>query len=150
MRKSVSSGDVAVQPAMPIARRAWPLVVLAAGDALSFLVFAGVGRRSHNETSGLGALASIAVTAFPFALGWFLVSPFAGAFRRTLIGNPLGMLKRTELAWLGAWPVTLILRWALSSDHQIPVSFAVVILISNAIFLGVWRTAFALITRTRA
>lgn len=149
MRKSVSSGDVAVQPAPSAVQRAWPLAVLAAGDAISFLVFAGVGRRTHQETSGLSALGSVAVTALPFALGWFLVSPFAGAFRRSLLTDPVRMLKRTELAWVCAWPVALLLRWALSSDHQIPVSFAVVVLLSNAVFLAVWRTAFTLVVRVR-
>ena len=149
MRKSViSSGDVAVQPATPRTGRVWPIVVLAVGDAASFLVFAGVGRQSHNEASGLGALGYVASTALPFALGWFLVSPFAGAFKRALIGDPLRMLKRTELAWLCAWPVTLVLRWALAADHQMPLSFAIVILISNAVFLGIWRTAFAFATRS--
>lgn len=147
MRKSVTSGDAAVLPATPVARHVWPVAVLIAGDAISFLVFAGVGRRSHNETSGLGALGTIAATALPFALGWFLVSPWLGAFRRSLASTPLDMLKRTELAWLCAWPVALALRWALSTDHQIPVSFAIVVLVANAVFLGIWRTVFALIGR---
>lgn len=149
MRKSVASEQISAQPAASAGRGVLPLAVLAVGDAASFLVFAGVGRQSHNEASGLGALGSIAVTALPFALGWFLVSPVAGAFRRSLIGNPRRMLARTELAWLCAWPVALFLRWALSSDHQMPVSFAIVILIANAVFLGIWRTAFALITGAR-
>jgi len=53
------------------------------------------------------------------------------------------MLRRTELAWLAAWPVALVLRLALSADHTVPISFALVILIANAIFLGLWRGAFA-------
>lgn len=149
MRTSVPSERVVVRSAPLTLRSAWPVAVLAAGDAVSFLVFAGVGRRSHSETSGLGALGSVVVTAFPFALGWFLVSPFAGAFKRALLDNPGRMLKRTEIAWLCAWPVTLLLRWALSTDHQIPVSFAIVILLSNAVFLGIWRGAFAVLARIR-
>lgn len=149
MRKSIVSEQLGMQPAAPADRGIVPLAVLVAGDAVSFLVFAGVGRQSHNEASGLGALGSIAITAAPFALGWFLVSPFAGAFRRSLIGSPRRMLARTELAWLCAWPVVLLSRWALSSDHRIPISFAIVILVSNAIFLGIWRVAFALVTRGR-
>lgn len=125
------------------------MAVLVAGDAVSFLVFAGVGRQSHREASGLGALGTVAATAIPFALAWFLVSPFAGAFKLALDGDPLRMLKRTELAWLCAWPVALFSRWALSSDHQMPVSFALVILIANAVFLGLWRTVFALVARVR-
>jgi hypothetical protein len=127
--------------------RRWRVAALVAGDAVSFLVFAGVGRQSHAEASGLGALGQIAATAFPFALGWFLVSPWLGAFRHGLTTGVVPMLKRTELAWLAAWPVALVLRWLLSTDHRIPVSFAVVILLSNAVFLGLWRSAFAWATR---
>ncbi|MBF6590996.1 MAG: DUF3054 domain-containing protein, partial [Ktedonobacterales bacterium] len=81
-------------------------------------------------------------------LGWFLVSPFVGAFQRHLTASATSMLRRTELAWLCAWPVTLILRWALPPRHTVPAaSFAIVILVSNAVFLGVWRSLFALATR---
>lgn len=121
--------------------------VLVAGDVASFLVFAGAGRASHQEASGLGALARIAATALPFALGWFLVSPFLGAFRRSLTASVGGMLRRTELAWLCAWPVALLLRWATAADHTVPLSFALVVLLSNALFLGLWRGAFAFLAR---
>lgn len=148
MRKSAAPSETALNVRSLDVRAIWPRAALVAGDAISFLVFAGVGRRSHNETSGLGAIAQIAATAAPFALGWFLVSPFAGAFGRSLLGAPRRMLARTELAWLAAWPVALALRWALSTDHQIPLSFAIVVLISNAVFLGIWRTVFAFFMRS--
>jgi hypothetical protein len=125
----------------------WRVAALVAGDALSFLVFASAGRRTHEEASGLGALGAVAATAVPFALGWFLVSPWLGAFRRNLTTGVRAMVRRTELAWIAAWPVALLLRWWLSSDHQVPMSFAIVILLSNAVFLGLWRGAFAWATR---
>jgi hypothetical protein len=128
----------------------WRVAALVAGDALSFLVFAAAGRRTHSEASGLSALSQIAATALPFALGWFAVSPFVGAFRRSKTTAPLRMLVRTELAWLVAWPATLLLRWAIAPDHSVPASFAIVILLVNAVFLGIWRSAFALIERWRA
>jgi Protein of unknown function (DUF3054) len=127
----------------------WRTVALVAGDAASFLLFAAVGRQTHDEANGITALLQIAGTAFPFALGWFVVSPFVGALRWSKTRGPWRMLARTELAWLIAWPMTLLLRWAIASDHDVPVSFAVVILLANAVFLGVWRTAFAMIERWR-
>lgn len=125
----------------------WRVIALAAGDAASFLLFAAVGRTTHNEASGITALLQVAETALPFALGWFAVAPFAGAFRRSKTTGPVRMLARTELAWVLAWPVTLVLRWAIAPDHNVPFSFAIVILLANALFLGLWRTAFALIER---
>ena len=128
----------------------WRVAALVVGEAASFLVFAAIGRQTHDEASGFSALGQIAATALPFALGWFAVSPFAGAFRRLKTLGARGMLARTELAWLAAWPVSLLLRWAIAPDHNVPVSFAIVILLANAVLLGVWRTAFALIERWRS
>ncbi len=120
-------------------------LLLVVGDALAFLVFAAIGRKTHQEATGLATLGQIAWTALPFALGWFVVAPFLGAFRRSQTERPAQMLPRTELAWLAAWPAALLLRWALSSDHQVPPSFALVILLANAALLGAWRTVFALV-----
>jgi hypothetical protein len=120
------------------------------GDAASFLLFAAVGRHTHEEVSGIAAIGQTVVTALPFALGWFAVSPFAGAFRRLATLGPKRMLLRAEAAWLLAWPATLVLRWALAPDHSVPLSFALVILLANALFLGVWRGAFALVEQWRS
>jgi hypothetical protein len=125
----------------------WRTVALVAGDAASFLVFAGVGRASHQEASGVRAIGEVAETAVPFALGWLLVSPWVGAFRRGLTEGVIPMLRRTELAWVCAWPTACFLRWAVGPDHKMPFSFALVILLSNAVFLGLWRGAFAWATR---
>jgi hypothetical protein len=119
---------------------------LAAGDATTFLLFAGVGRASHHEASGLAALLQVAGTALPFALGWFAVAPLAGAFRRTGTETLARMLRRTELAWVAAWPVSLLIRSALAPDHALPkMPFPFILLVVVALFLGLWRGGFALV-----
>ena len=115
---------------------------LAVGDLVAFLAFAAIGRRSHNEAAGISALAQVAETAAPFAIGWFVIAPFAGAFRSTGTGSPRAMLARTALAWLLAWPVGLGLR-ALIRQTSIPLSFAIITLITNMIILLGWRGIFA-------
>jgi len=147
MTTEVSSESSSAPVAHPKKGAQWRVVVLTAGDVASFLVFTAVGRSTHDEASGISALLQVAKTALPFALGWFAVSPFMGAFRRSKTTGVRRMLARTELAWLLAWPVTLVLRWAIAPDHNVPFSFAIVILLANAVFLGIWRTAFALIER---
>jgi hypothetical protein len=127
----------------------WRTAALVIGDAVSFLIFAGVGRDTHGEATGLAALGQVALTALPFALGWFLVSPWVGAYRRAT-NSVRRMLTRTELAWLASYPAALILRVILAPDHQMPLTFAIVVLLANALFLGVWRTAFALVERQMA
>ncbi len=131
----------------PFARGAlpWRAFALVAGDAVAFLIFAGAGRASHGETRGLGALLNVAGTALPFALGWFAVAPFFGAFRCTKTDRLGKMLARTELAWLCAWPVTLGLRYVLVGNHSLTMPFPLIALAFNALFLGVWRGAFSLL-----
>src|SRR5262245_9380643 len=121
-------------------------LALAAGDAAALLVFAGVGRASHQEATGLADLLQVAGTALPFALGWFAVAPFAGAFRRFKTDTLVKMLRRTELGWLAAWPVSLLFMVALTPDHAPPtMPFPFIVLAFIAVFLGLWRGAFALV-----
>lgn len=134
------------QKGMSTATRIISLVI---GDAIVFLVFAAIGRRSHGEAAGLGAFLQIALTAAPFAAGWFLVSPFTGAFRRGLETQPVKMLQRTLLSWLPGWAVGFTLR-GIFVDHAIPpLTFAIVSLLSNTILLLLWRLPFAWIGRAR-
>jgi hypothetical protein len=125
------------------------IVSLITGDVLVFLIFATIGRNSHDEAAGLNALGAIITTAFPFVLGWFMVSPWLGAFRRGIMTDPKKMAQRTGLAWLCAWPVAMLIR-GLLVDHAIPpLAFWIVTLISNTILLAVWRIPFAVAQRAR-
>ena len=121
------------------------VAALAAGDTLMFLLFAALGRRTHGEASGPAALAQIALTALPFALGWFLVAPFAGAFRRARTNTVARMVVTSELGWVLAWPAALLLRWILAADHRVPLSFALVVLAVNGALLGLWRGLVAFV-----
>ncbi len=119
-------------------------VVLILGDACMFLIFAAVGRDTHGEAAGLGALLQVVETAAPFALGWFLVSPFLGVYRESVTSSVRTMLKHTALGWVCAWPVALVLRGLFRQEIP-PLSFAIVVLIANLVFLSVWRGLFALV-----
>ena len=120
------------------------VIILVIGDLLCFLIFAALGRDTHGETSGFAAIPQIIKTALPFAAGWFLVSPFVGAFRHKILAQPRAMVMRTVLAWLLSWPIAMILR-GIFVDHGIPpFSFAFVVLLFNTVLLLVWRWPFAL------
>jgi hypothetical protein len=85
-------------PEISDARR---IITLVVGDAIAFLVFAAIGRGSHGEATGLAAIPQIALTAAPFAAAWFIVAPFAGAYRRELTFEPRKMATyRTRLGAL--------------------------------------------------
>ncbi|WIG57428.1 MAG: hypothetical protein OJF49_000172 [Ktedonobacterales bacterium] len=154
MRETAPNSATVIQDSTPANQQRRSTItriaLLVVGDALSFLVFATVGRDTHSEAAGITALGRTIWTAFPFALGWFIVSPWLGAFARKHTGTVGKMLFRTEIAWVCAWPVALVLRFWLSADHKMPLSFAIVILLANALFLGLWRSTFAYITRTKS
>jgi FlaA1/EpsC-like NDP-sugar epimerase len=146
--KNVDTPDVDASPRQRLAAKAWRPAALVLGDACSFFIFAAVGRASHDEAAGLAAFFLVAQTAAPFALGWFVVAPFFGVYRRANTSGVRSMLLRTALAWVCAWPVGLLLRGIFRSEIP-PVSFAIVTLIANMVFLGLWRGAFAWITHRR-
>ncbi len=123
----------------------WRLAGLLVGDACSFLLFAAIGRASHNEANA-EALLLVVKTAAPFAIGWFVVAPFFGVYRQAVTSALRPMLLRTALAWVCAWPVALLLRWLFTQEVP-PVSFALVTLAFNLLFLGIWRGLFALVVR---
>ena len=118
-------------------RRLW---VLAAGDAAAFVLFATLGHAQHGESTGIGHIVG---TAVPFMVGWLVMAPWAGAYRLPSRLQLRQLLQCTGFAWLCAWPVALLLR-ALILQRGIPLSFALVALIANAVFLCIWRTAFVL------
>ena len=127
-------------------QRLWTLAI---GDVLAFLIFAVIGTYSHK---GLTAIGQIIWTALPFILSWFLIAPFLGAFRRELMIQPKEIALRTLWAWLVAWPLGVALHFVFDW-HAISLvstlSFALVTLISNTIFLLLWRIPFAIANMDR-
>ena len=118
------------------------IAALVTGDLVAFNVVTTIGLISHGELTGLDALGQVVIVAAPFALGWFLIAPFAGAFRADLADQPRRILPRAALAWLIALPIGLLL-WSLIRQKQIQPAFAVVTFITNLIVLLGWRGVFA-------
>ncbi len=116
--------------------------VLAAGDLAAFLVFATIGRASHGEAAGLDAILQVVETAAPFAVGWFLIAPFAGAFKAELLHRPRALLTRTALAWLLAAPIGVVL-WSLLRQRPIQPTFVIITFLTILIILLGWRGLFA-------
>jgi Protein of unknown function (DUF3054) len=121
------------------------LVTLIAGDLVTFNVVTAIGLLSHGELTGLAALGEVALVATPFAISWFLIAPFAGAFRADIAGQTRRIMPRAALAWLIALPIGLLL-WSLSRQKEIQPAFAVVTFMTNLIVLLGWRGVFAWLT----
>ncbi len=156
-RKTTSGPTVKKAPKVqkeqtPFAR----IATLAVGDAIVFLIFAAIGRNNHGEASGLAAIPQIVLTAAPFAIGWFIVAPFIGVFRRKLADEPKAMAMRTALAWLLSWPVGLLLRWFFVDRLKNPptsagdfTAFAIVTFLFNVVVLLIWRVPYAINNQIR-
>jgi hypothetical protein len=135
-----SGGDVTPSDTLSNIRRTALLVI---GDAIVFLVFAFIGTKSHKEAVDP---IKVITTAAPFALGWFIVAPFVGAFSRKKTTEVRKIALYTILAWLPSLVLGMIFR-GITVDHKIPPpSFMIVTLISNTIFLLLWRVPFAWLT----
>lgn len=124
-----------------------PMLVI--GDVLALLLFASLGRGSHHESTGFLAIGPVVGTAAPFIVGWYLVAIPLHALSADLLHRPRAMLLRTGGAWLVAWPVTLLLR-AIILRRGIPVSFAIVVLLTNGLLLLGWRLTASAIVYGRA
>jgi Protein of unknown function (DUF3054) len=119
------------------------IVFLVIGDSIVFLVFAFIGIMNHKEAVDP---VKVILTAAPFALGWFLVAPYIGAFSRQKTNGPGKMALYTALAWLPSLVLGVTFR-GIAVDHSVPpISFMLVALITNTIFLLIWRVPFAWLT----
>jgi peptidoglycan/LPS O-acetylase OafA/YrhL len=108
-------------------------------DVICILIFAILGRSSHQETTDL---LGVAHTAWPF---------LAGCLAGTLIGrtwrHPVS-LKSGVAVWLGTVVGGMVLR--VLSGAGVQVSFIVVASCVLALFLIGWRAGLRLIQHARA
>ena len=120
-----------------------PRPALALVDALAVLVFAAIGRQSHEEGSGsvpyiAGQVVGIAA---PFLVGALLGALLARSWR-----DPLAWRSGVAV-WVGAVVVGMLLRWAFVDRP--PLSFIVVATVSLAVLVLGWRGAVLGIMRLR-
>lgn len=122
-------------------RRTVPVPLVALVDALLVVVFAAIGRESHDESHPVwGALG----TGWPFlvgaAVGWLIVL----TVRRTA---PL-TVRQSWPVWLAAVAVGMLLRRLTGAG--IAFSFIVVATIVLGVFLLGWRLLAVLLLRDRS
>ncbi|WP_181783264.1 DUF3054 domain-containing protein [Pseudonocardia pini] len=104
-----------------------------AADAVAVLVFAAIGRASHEEA---GSVLGLVGTAAPFLVG--LVAAWATPWVRA---QPSG-IKAGAVVVVGTAGLGLLLRAAFTG--RLPLSFAIVATVSLAVFLLGWRGVSAL------
>lgn len=114
-----------------------PALTALATDVVCLIVFAAIGRRSHDE--GLN-LAGIAETAWPFVTGALAGWLLSLGWRR-----PYSLLPTGVAVWVCTIMVGMLLR-KLTSAGVAP-SFVVVASIATAVLLLGWRAGIAVLTR---
>jgi len=116
------------------------------GDMCAILAFLVVGELHH----GLNPLAvpwHFAGIALPFLLGWAVVAPLAGAYRRDALVAPRAVVLPTVLAWAGADVLAQALR-SLDAVVGAPNAvFAAVTFGVGVTFLLAWRLVAATVRR---
>lgn len=109
---------------------------LAWGDALVFVIWAGVGLRVHHEPLTIGGVLR---NAGPILLVWFLLAPFLRTYRRPSWRNLLWNWALAVVA--GVWLRFILLNQPFNEAFFI---FLAVTLFITLAFLLVWRALAAL------
>lgn len=124
----------------------WELAALALGDLIALIVFAAVGRASHDLIATQGTVRATLNTAAPFMLAWLLVGMALGMYRGTAL-YPLGrVLWRTALAGAVAGPLGVAIR-ALWLRRPIIWVFMLIATATSTLALLVWRVAWSRLRR---
>jgi len=114
------------------------------GDILAIGLITLIGFATHGETD-LSFLPRMAATFFPLVIGWFLLAPRLGLFQDEVIYHAR-QLWRPALAALFAAPIAAVLRGLMLNAPIIPI-FAVVLGVTSALGMAVWRALYFLLNR---
>jgi DUF3054 family protein len=129
-----------------ISRRA---LVLLIGDLVALALFAILGRNTHDEAIGFGAMRAVAGTAAPFLVGWLVASPLLGALRAATTATLPTMLRVVLASWIAAYPLAMLTR-GIGLGRTSPLSFYIVAFTVPLLFVVVWRLVFLFVEERRA
>lgn len=121
--------------------------LLAVIDIISLIIFAVIGKSSHN-TNGDPDVVAVLMTAFPFVTAWLSTSPVTNVYSPDDTSDDSNVLvstaKKIIKGWAVAVPLGIALRGVIKGYFP-PISFIIVTLISTFIILVVVRVLFAIL-----
>lgn len=139
------AADMSVEPVDPNRLPTWELIALTLGDFITLLIFAAIGRASHDMPNA-GHFLSLFDTAVPFMLAFLVVGMLTGLYRGKAL-FPVGrVIGRTGLAALIAGLLGVMLR-AVWLKHSIAPTFLFVGTFSSAVMLILWRVGWSRLRR---
>ncbi len=119
-------------------------VPLMVGDILAIALVTIIGFVSHGE-SDLSFLPRMAAAFFPLVVAWFLLAPRFGLFQDEIV-HSARQLWRPALTALFAAPLATVLRGLILNAPIIPI-FAVVLGVTSALGMVIWRGLYFLLSR---
>ena len=119
-----------------------------AGDLVALALFAILGRNTHDEAIGFGAVRAVAGTAAPFLVGWLVASSLLGARWPQVTSAVALMVRATLTTWVVAYPIAMLVR-GVALGRTSPLSFYIVAFVVPLLLLLAWRLAFAFIEARR-
>jgi hypothetical protein len=114
------------------------------GDLLAIALITFIGFATHGEAE-LSFLPRMAAVYFPLSICWFLLAPALGLFQSRITFDPK-QLWRPALAMIFAAPLAAVLRGFILNAPVIPI-FAMVLSITSALGMLVWRGIFVFLNR---
>jgi hypothetical protein len=124
----------------------WEVIALAAGDSIAVLVFAVIGRASHDLLATDGPILATLNTAVPFAAAWIVVGLITGFYNGRALFPAGRVVWQTLLTGLFAGPLGVVLRAAWLKRPVIWVFLLVATAASTMVVL-VWRLGWSFIRR---
>jgi hypothetical protein len=118
--------------------------ILILGDILAIALITILGFVTHGE-AGLTFLPRVAAIYFPLSISWFLLAPALGLFQQETASDPK-KLWRPALTALFAAPLATVMRGLILNAPIIPI-FAVVLGVTSAFGMVIWRSVYFLLSR---
>ena len=113
------------------------IAIIAAGDLAVFVGFVFLGKAEHGMVHG-GALVR---TALPFAIVWFVSSPWLGVYNSSTILDSKRTVWKVPVIWVLCGSLALLIR-AILSDRPLTLAFSLVSIVVQGGLLLCWRSVF--------
>ena len=123
-------------PSSPLDRPVLSLI-----DAVSLFLFTATGKASHSADGGSLDMLAVFITALPFLLSWFIISPLVGCYRPEATKDIQSAGIQATKGWAIAIPVGCILR-GIIKGYVPPIPFVVVTLIATLFILCLGRIGY--------
>ncbi len=130
----------------------WEMIALGLGDTAMLIIFAIIGRSSHQSAPVEGPVIDTINTAMPFVVAWLVVGAIAGAFTGKALYPVTRVLWKTALAAIIAAPLGVALRSALAGGPELRLfamewSFVGVATGFTTALLVAWRVIWSRVRR---